>query len=270
MQIVRTGFVVLAALVAPISATPTALAAPASPPASHVAAQRPARTLVGAEDSEFFSGLGAAFYTFNLQSGRYEIDVFALYSSLNDPSGSGECLFGAYIDGVQTPVHISLSVPVPIVDPVPFHITPIVSLAAGEYKLDVLPLTDCEWRVTILDLKPVAPAIDILAVRSYLIHGRTFTPTNVVPMGQPTDFSVFYSLAGPPAGPLAGKVTIRESAGPAQTYHLYAAKTETKQFYVGILFSRQGHDVPGPAVATFTVTAGALHASRALHFTLTG
>jgi hypothetical protein len=267
MRALRTGFLMVALVVAPTGAMPTVLAAP--PPKSHVAAQRSARALIAANDSQFFSGQGAAFYTFNLQAGRYEVDVFAMYDSLNDPAASGECIFGAYIDGVQTPVHIPLSVPVPIVDAVPFHITPIMTVAAGEYKLDVLPLTDCDWRVSILDLKPATPAIDILAVRSYIIRGRVFTPTSVVPMGKPTDFSIFFSLAGSPPGPVSGQVAIRESAGIAQTYHLYAAKTDTKQFYVDVLFSRKAHDVPGVAVATFTITVGAVRASRALRFTLT-
>ena len=38
--------------------------------------------------------------------------------------------------------------------------------------------------------------------------------------------------------------------------------------YLSASFSAKEHDVPGPAVATFILTAGNLLASRALHFTL--
>jgi hypothetical protein len=62
MRVLRTGLLMVALVVAPAGAMPTVLAAP-PPPTSHVAAQRSARALIAANDSQFFSGQGAAFYT---------------------------------------------------------------------------------------------------------------------------------------------------------------------------------------------------------------
>jgi hypothetical protein len=75
---------------------------------------------------------------------------------------------------------VALSVPIPIADFPPFHYTPTVNLPAGHYKFVVLPLSDCDWNLTILRLGPAAPAIEIVSLAIYLHRGTTFTPTKVV------------------------------------------------------------------------------------------
>jgi len=41
-----------------------------------------------------------------------------------------------------------------------------------------------------------------------------------------------------------------------------------KQLYLQVEFTQKTGDVPGPAVARFTVTIGKLHVSESLNFTL--
>jgi len=273
---------VVVVVVAVAGAPASALAGPLAQPASHIPAGGVDRTVIAAQagDSQFFSGASAAVYTFVLRGGRYAIDVYAQYDPQNDPSGSGQCLFNGYLDNQTTGSHAPLGGVVPIGQFVPFHTAVTGTLSAGSYELNILPFTTCDWRVTILDLGPsptttVAPItspVEILAVRSYIVRGTTFTPTTVVHMGQLIDFVVFYDLAAA-SGPLAGDITIKESgkgAQPPQTFHLNAAKAGVKEFFAGIIFSRKTHDVDGPAVATFTIGASKQHTSRALNFTLAG
>jgi hypothetical protein len=238
-------------------------------PARHVTLSHPARM---AGDMQFFYGSGPAFEgPFSLAGGRYEVDLWAQYNSITaDASNSGECIFGAYIDGIETPIHLTLSVPVSIGDFVPFHYTPMVAFPAGHYKLVVLPGTDCDWRVSILRLGSAGPAIAITSLGIYLHRGNTFTPITVVHAGQTIDFSVFYRLAGNPIGTPSGRVAFSEHGKAIASYGLrpWTDAHGTKQLYINIKFGKVNAHAPQTVVATFTVTVGSLRASQSMSFTL--
>jgi hypothetical protein len=236
--------------------------------ARHEALSYPARM---AGDAQFFYGSGPAFDgPFSLAGGRYEVDLLAQYNSITDVANSGECIFGAYIDGIETPIHLTLSAPVPVGDFVPFHYTPMVAFPAGHYRLVVLPGTDCDWRVSILRLGPSGPAIAITSLGIYLHRGNTFTPTTVVHAGQTIDFSVFYRLDGNPSGTPSGRVAFSEHGKAITSYSLrpWTDAHGTKQLYINIKIGKVNANSPQTVVATFTVTVGSLRASQSMSFTL--
>jgi hypothetical protein len=92
----------------------------------------------------------------------------------------------------------------------------------------------------------------------------------MVHMGQSYDFSVFYRVVGGAKGKPAGTITFQEHTGPPQSARMVVAKDfyGFKQMAVDVTFSQKLHDVPGPAVATFTIINGKLHASLSLKFTV--
>jgi hypothetical protein len=250
----------------------------AAGPAQQSAAQRPSSAgrpaLAAAEGgvAEFFKGSGAALHTFSLQAARYDIEIYAQYNPVNDPSGSGECFFDGNFDNLTTGAHSPVGTSFPIQESVPWDQPAVGNLGAGTYRLYIFPGTTCDWSVEILALGPptaVTPALAIVSAGCYVEHGSTATPTKVVRMGQVTVFVVFYTVSGTLAASLAGQVVIHESgAGPTQTYRLTAAHNGTKQFYTGLIFAAKYHAVAGPATATFTITSGTLHVSRTVGFTL--
>ena len=254
--------------------TPTALAAPAGPP-PQVAAHRAGPTLTAPPVPPLFSGDGPATYTFGLEAGIYVVGVTAIYNAQNDPEGNGECSFYGHIDGVQNSTHVELSDLAPVVGMVDYFYNPVVTFAAGEYTLDVVWPTNCNWSVQIRYGQPVttsttsasaARSIGIVSVGAYLIRGGKFTPVTVVPMGQPVYFFVFYKVVGSLPTTLTGHVTVQQRSGPPTTFSLKAVKGVDRAYFAGV-FSRKTA-LPGHATATFALTAGALRATRLLNFTL--
>jgi hypothetical protein len=254
------------------------LATAAAGPARQSAAQRPTSAgrpvLTAAEGgvAEFFKGSGAALRTFSLQAARYDIEIYAQYNPVNDPSGSGECFFDGNFDNLTTGAHSAVGTSFPIQESVPWDQPAVGNLGAGTYRLYIFPGTTCDWSVEVVALGPptaVTPALDIVSAGCYTEHGSRATPTKVVRMGQATVFVVFYTVSGTLAASLAGQVVVHESGtGPTQTYRLTAANNGTKQFYIGLIFAPKYHAVVGPATATFTITSGTLHVSRTVGFTL--
>jgi hypothetical protein len=219
----------------------------------------PPRRPAQMSDGQFFAGHGAAFHgPFSLLGGRYYVDVWAQDNAIYDPNDIG-CVFGAYIDGIETPLHLTLSAPLRV-----------RSFPAGHYKLSVLPGTDCDWRVSILPLGPAAPAIDVVAVRSFLHRGNTFTPTTVAHMGQTIDFAIFFTLQGAVSGTPAGTLSISEHGTNGGSFRLRPWKDTdgTRQLYANIMFTRKSGDTPGPATATFNIIAGTLRSRQTLGLTL--
>ncbi|HWE61305.1 MAG TPA: hypothetical protein VHB98_06310 [Chloroflexota bacterium] len=256
--------VVMAIVVLLIAGLPNAVAARAHAPGRAVIASR-------AGDARFFSGHGGDLRgPFSLLGGRYELDVWARYNALYDAGNSGDCIFGAYIDGIETPMHVTLSTPIPIADFPSFHYTPTVYFPAGHYKLVIVPSSDCDWSVSILRLGPAVPAIDIVAVRSFLHRGNTFTPTSVVHWGQTINFAIFYTLQGAVSGTPAGTIAIAQHGKDFRTFHLRPWKDTdgTQQLYINLIFTPGKGATPGPAVAAFSVTVGTLHVHQSLDFTV--
>jgi hypothetical protein len=255
--------------------TPTALAAPAGPPASHVEVQHAGPTLTAPPVPPLFSGEGPAAYTFSLEAGIYVVGVTAIYNAQNDPEGAGECSFYGHIDGVQNSTHVELSDLGPVVGMVDYFYNPVVTFAAGEYTLDVVWPTNCNWSVQIRYGQPVttsttsssaARSIGIVSVGAYIIRGGKFTPVTVVPMGQPVYFFVFYKVVGILPTTLTGHVTVQQRSGPPTTFSLKAVKGVDRAYFAGV-FSRKTA-LLGHATATFALAAGPLRATRLLNFTL--
>lgn len=81
--------------------------------------------------------------------------MLAQYDASDDIDKTGECEFYGYVDGGNTPVHLSLSADAPIPQNYAgFHLSPVVILPPGNYLLDVLPGTTCWWKFVVLDLGP--------------------------------------------------------------------------------------------------------------------
>ena len=195
------------------------------------------------------------------------IDAFAEYDAIRDPSGSGECYFEGSFDNLQTGKHATLGSHAPIQASVPYDQSASGYLPSDTYKLVVLPFTDCDWRVTILPASAAGPGIGIVSAGVYLMVSGKLTETTVVPMGETAYFIVSYSVEGKLPATLTGKVTIKESSGPPQTAPL-KGETGVYKAYLSAVFSTKTHDVPGPATATFTLTAGKLQVTSLVHFTL--
>src|SRR5438270_9918938 len=65
------------------------------------------------DDGQFFLGHGGAVDgPFRLKGGKYVINVLVNYNSGYD-TGSGQCLFTAYLNGVEQPAFLSLGTAVP-------------------------------------------------------------------------------------------------------------------------------------------------------------
>ncbi|HVC82202.1 MAG TPA: hypothetical protein VNL35_17055 [Chloroflexota bacterium] len=276
MKIHKPWFQIVAAIVGlTIVGLPGAAAAssqrssPTFPQHSSDRAAAPSR----AADGRFFMGHGGALNgPFSLQGGKYEITVWAYYNSAYDAGNSGTCFFTGYLNGMEQPRFVSLGAGVPVLASAPYHTALAVTFPAGHYKIMVSPVSNCDWNMTILSRGQTVPAIEIVGVQSYLQSGSTFTPTTVVHMGQSYAFSVFYRVVGAIKAKPAGTFTLLEHAGSPQSSPLYAGKDfyGFKQMAVNVVFSRKAHDTPGPAVARFTITAGKLHVSESLPFTLAG
>ena len=79
--------------------------------------------------------------------------MLAQYDASDDIDNTGECEFYGYVDGGNTPVHLSLSADAPIPQNYAgFHLSPVLILPAGNYLLDVLPETTCWWKLVVIDL----------------------------------------------------------------------------------------------------------------------
>ena len=102
-----------------------------------------------------YSSVGPGTGPFALGGGTYELDLLAQYDASDDIDKTGECEFYGYVDGGNTPVHLSLSADAPIPQNYAgFHLSPVVILPPGNYLLDVLPGTTCWWKFVVLDLGP--------------------------------------------------------------------------------------------------------------------
>jgi hypothetical protein len=144
-------------------------------------------------------------------------------------------------------------------------------LSAGTFQLYIFPGTTCDWRFEILALgaAPVAPAIQLESVASYIVNGNEFTPTKVERMGQTLQLVAFYSTSGNLPGPVTARVVIHESGtGPTQTFGLKRASNLTNAFVIDLVFAPKYGAVVGPASARFTITSGSVYASSTLHFKL--
>ena len=264
---------VVAIVVLLIAGIPSAAAGPARRPAHLFPAHSPSRAVITsrAADGKFFQGHGGSLNgPFSLMGGRYELDVWARYNSLYDATGFGQCLFTAYMNGVEHPQFLSLGTAVPVVASGPYHFTPTVYFPAGHFKLIVSPASDCDWSVTILRHGPAVTGIDVAEVDILHKIGGTFTPTTTVRMGETITFALFYSLTGLPGVKATGRIAISENGRDGGSYPLRVGPDINgfKQLYQGIVFTLKSGDTPGPATVTLTVTAGKFHVARTVKFTL--
>ena len=287
MRAGRAGLLTLGAVLALTSLMTTALAAPARPPASHVAVQHAGRTPATAAPQYTFSNDGPYSYTFSLSGGVYVVGVAASYDLLFDQSGTGYCLFSGYIHGVQNSVQVDLSDADEVTGMVDYFYNPVETLPAGEYTLDIQWPTTCDWSVNIyfgqaatgptttaptttaptITAPPttVRPTISIVSAGAYRLSAGKLTSATVVPTAQPFYLVVFCKAAGTLPATLTGRVTLQERPGRSTSFGL-AWKKGFCVAYSQIVYPKKA--VPGHVVATFTLTAGPLHASRALKFTL--
>jgi hypothetical protein len=294
MRAGRTGLLALGLVLALTSVTTAALAAPARQPDSHVAVQHGGRTLTAATAAPLYtlSNNGPYSYTFSLSGGVYMVGVAANYDLLFDQSGTGYCLFYGYIDGVQNSLHVDLSDNGEVTGMVDYFYNPVVTLPAGDYTLDVEYPTTCDWSVNIYFVQAaptpattapattapattapvttappttVRPTISIVSVGAYRLRSGKLTPASVVPTAQPFYLVAFCKAAGTLPATLTGRVTLQERPGRPTSFGL-GWKKGFCVAYTEVVYPKKA--VPGHVVATFTLSAGSLRASRVLKFTL--
>lgn len=267
----RNRVLLVVAVLALAPGLPGAVAGAVPHPTAAVAAPTANRGLVPAQapTSQFFQGDTAGEYPFSLQPGTYEVQAVASYSPLNDPSNTGQCSFDAHINdpGMPAPIELSGGAPVPVTSFGNFNYSLINDFSAAQNTLVVMPFTTCDWTVTILPYKSTTatPGITIQTTGVFLMRSGKLTPTAVVPFSQDVYFVVSYTVTGTLPSTLHGTITIKYVARPAQTFTLSGVKGVPKAYWEGVFSPKTK---PGPTVATFTLTAGSLRASRALHFTL--
>ena len=90
--------------------------------------------------------------TFSIPAGAYSENTQASYDPANDPSGTGECLFSGafdYLSGSGFSAPLGGNAPITAMSPIngpPVKLT----LAAGDYKIDIYPATTCSWTVELV------------------------------------------------------------------------------------------------------------------------
>jgi len=123
---------------------------PASPAPESVSGTAPQETSLYPYDPggvTFNGGLAGGLLTFSIPAGTYSLNVQASYDSVNDPDGSGLCLFSGELDypgGGTGPLGGSA----PVISSFPFILGPLVgSYGGGDYKIYIYPETTCSWTV---------------------------------------------------------------------------------------------------------------------------
>jgi hypothetical protein len=88
--------------------------------------------------------------TFSIPAGTYSLNQQASYDPVNDPDGTGECLFGGerdYLSGSGGTIPLGNG-GVPIPAQVPIDGPPSTApYPAGDYRLYSHPSTTCSWTV---------------------------------------------------------------------------------------------------------------------------
>jgi hypothetical protein len=97
----------------------------------------------------FSGGVAGGVDEFSIPAASYAENTQASYDPVNDPSGSGECLFSGEFDylsggGWSAP----LGGDAPLTDMSPINGPPVkITLAAGNYKIYIYPETTCSWTI---------------------------------------------------------------------------------------------------------------------------
>jgi hypothetical protein len=96
-----------------------------------------------------FNGEGSAVETFSIPAGTYSLNLQVSYDPLNDPDGTGECLFGGELDYVSGSGSILLGHPaIPVTEWSGIYGPPSAGrYPAGDYRLYIYPETTCSWTV---------------------------------------------------------------------------------------------------------------------------
>jgi hypothetical protein len=135
------------------SPTPTqAGASAAAPPESSSSPPPSANSAYPYEPAgvDYTGGEGGAVETFSIPAGTYSLNQQATYDPVNDPSGTGECLFGGELD--YLPAGSSGIIALgdngsPVQEQVPLVGQSTAPYPAGEYRLYIYPTTTCSWTV---------------------------------------------------------------------------------------------------------------------------
>ena len=100
----------------------------------------------------YSGGVGGGVDTFSIPAGSYSENTQASYDPANDPSDTGECLFSGafdYLSGSGFSAPLGGNAPITAMSPIngpPVKLT----LAAGDYKIDIYPATTCSWTVELV------------------------------------------------------------------------------------------------------------------------
>ena len=185
----RSWLLATAAILGLTSSGLPAAGAQSSPRLLHSVANRlasPFATPRSAPDGRFYLGHGGAVRgPFHLSGGKYVVNVLVNYNAGFD-SGSGQCLFTAYMNGVDDPGRLGLGTAVPVLPSAPYRTAISVTATAGRYKLIVSPTTTCDWSIAILSTAPAAPESTSWGLRATFTSAVASHPSRWCTWGRPS------------------------------------------------------------------------------------
>jgi hypothetical protein len=254
---------------APSQASPTA-----TPPA---ASKTPTPASAGGSSNGHTSG-GTDYYSYTgtsgirrgpltLHGGRYVVAVL-----VHTQPGQMVCSFGAFLNGIEHPLTHGQSVldpGVPIEGSIPYDYVPTLQLQAGHYSLEVSPISDCSWSITIVGGGVGHPVIDVHSMLLYhSVNGTIYTTTSLA-VGEVGTFGMKYSAWGDGSKGPKGTATLYRGGKLVRTYTLrdLIAPDGYTALIIGLKFD---NTYPlGAYSIRFDLSFGKAHATRTLPFTLT-
>ncbi len=223
------------------------------------------------DDAFAFHGTTGATHTVALQGDRYVVDVFAAPNPATTPA-DGSCSFTASLNGVEHPITGGLStLGSTIVSTYSaWRWIPTLDLQAGHYTLNVSPLTDCYWTVSIGGGTGHPTFAFGDAGIDHTLARHTVKATVVERNDQSYTFSFAYNAWGEGYAAPTASVAIVTGGRTLHTYALapgIAADGQTS-FDLTRAFHAGRGDAPGRYTARFTARFGGKTFTKATDYTL--
>jgi FlaG/FlaF family flagellin (archaellin) len=246
--------------------TPTPTSASATPRAQTSGGSSTASS--GGTDYSSYNGTaGFRRSSLSLRGGRYVVAVL-----VHTQPGQVVCSFGAYLNGIEHPLTHGQSVldpGVPIEGSIPYDYVPTLQLQAGHYNLEVSPISDCSWSITIVGGGVGHPVIHVHSMLLYHTVNGTIYTTKSLAVGEVGTFGMKYSAWGDGSKGPKGTATLCRGGKLVRTYTLrdVIAPDGYTALIIGLMFD---NTYPlGAYSIRFDLSLGKAHATRTLPFTLT-
>lgn len=224
------------------------------------------------DDAFTFHGSGGQQHTVALQGGRYVIDIYAGFFAATHP-GASMCSFTATLNGVEHPIPGGLSVlgTVQVTGFSPYHYIPTLTLQPGHYTLNVTPLTDCDWSVSIGGGGSGHPVISFGDAGIYHQLGGANEKTSIVETaGKPYSFGFVYNAWGDGFTAPTARLTVLQHSHVLHTYALaptFGAYGQTG-FATSRSFRPGSGDPPGAYTARYAVVLGGKKVTKSVDYTV--